>query len=128
MTSGKENETTFEISIEKQKYNPLFDTGAKISVINSMAFELLDLFNKIYDSNVLVCNTSEKSMDAKVKVTLRFDINGRNYTHTFMVCDSLKWQIIIGINFLIKNRMTLSWANDENNKPVKELKDQFRRQ
>ena len=82
ITSGKENGTTFEISIEKQKYYALFDTGAEISVINSVAFEQLDLFDKLYDSNILVRNASGKSVDAKGKVTLRFEINGRNYTHT----------------------------------------------
>ena len=73
-----------------------------------------------------MCNASEESMDAKGKVTLKFDINNRYYTHTFTVCGSLKQQIIVGRDFLIKIRMTLSWANDKNNKPVKVLKDQFR--
>ena len=126
ITSGKENGTTFKILIKKQKYYTLFNTGAKICVINSVAFEQLDLFDKLYNSNILVCNASGKSMDAKGKVTLKFNINSRNYTHTFIVCGSLKQQIIVGRDFLIKNRMTLGWANDENNKPVKVLKDQFR--
>ena len=90
ITSGKENGTTFEISIEKQKYYTLFNMGAEISITNSVAFKQLDLFDKIYDSNILVCNTSGKSMDAKGKMTLKFEINGRNYTHMFIVCGSLK--------------------------------------
>ena len=53
--SGKENGTTFKISIKKQKYFTLFDTGAEISVINSVAFKQLGLFDKLYDSNILVC-------------------------------------------------------------------------
>ena len=76
--------------IEKQKYYALFNTGAEISVINSVAFEQLDLFDKIYDSNILVHNASGKNMDAKGKVTLKLEINGRKYTHTFIVCGSLK--------------------------------------
>ena len=35
-------------------------------------------------------------------------------------------QIIAEQDFLIKNRMTLGWDDDENNKPIKVLKDQFR--
>ena len=74
-----------KISIRKWKYfTALFDTGAEISVINSVAFEQLELFNKLYDSNILVCNARME------KVMLKFDINGRNYTHTFIVCSSLK--------------------------------------
>ena len=126
VTSGRENGTTFKILIEKQKYYTLFDTGAKISVINTVAFEQLHLFDKIYDSNILVCNASGKSMDAKGKVTLKFEISDRRYTHMFIICDSLKWQIIIGQDFLIKNRMTLKWDDDKNNKAVEVLKDQFR--
>ena len=67
-----------------------FDPGAEISVINSVAFEQLDLLNKLYDSNILVHNASGKSMDAKGKVMIKFNINGINYTHTFIVCGSLK--------------------------------------
>ena len=119
ITSGKDNGTTFKISIEKWKCYALFDTGAEISVINSVAFEQLELFDKLYDSNILVHNASGKNMNAKRKVMLKFDIHGRNYTHTFMVCGSLKWQITVGRDFLIKNRMTLGWDDDENNKPVK---------
>ena len=68
VTSGKENGTIFKMLVEKQKYYTLLDTGADISVINWVAFDQLDLFDKIYDSNILVCNASGKSMDAKVKV------------------------------------------------------------
>ena len=85
--------------IEKQKYYALFDIGAEISVINSVALEQLDLFDKLYDSNILVHNASGKS---KGKETPKFNINGRNYTHTFIVCGSLKRQIIVERDFLIK--------------------------
>ena len=71
-------------------------------------------------------HASGKSMDTKGQVMLKFDINSRDYTHTFIVCGSLKQQIIVGRDFLIKNRMTLGWDDDKNNKPVKVLKDQFR--
>ena len=54
ITSGKENGTTFKILIEKQKYYALFDRGAEISVIIAVAFEQLDLFDKLYDSNIPV--------------------------------------------------------------------------
>ena len=90
-----ENGTTFEISIEKQKYYDLFDTRGEISVNNSTAFEQLDFFDKIYNSNILVHNASGKSMDTKGKVTLKFKIKGRKYAHTFIICGSLKQQIII---------------------------------
>ena len=66
------------------------DTRAEISVIISVALEQLDLFHKAYDSNILVCNASGKSMDAIGKVTLKFQINNRRYTHTFIICSSLK--------------------------------------
>ena len=65
ITSGREDGNTFELLIEKQKFYTLFDTGAEISVMNSIASKKLDLFNKIYDSNILVRNASGKSMDAK---------------------------------------------------------------
>ena len=41
--------------------------GAEISVINSVAFEQLDLFDKIYDSNILVHNASGKKHGCKRK-------------------------------------------------------------
>ena len=47
ITLGKEYGTTFKILIEKQKYYALFNTGTEISVIDSVAFEQLDIFNKI---------------------------------------------------------------------------------
>ena len=91
--------------------------------MNSVAFEKLNQFNKLHDSNILVQNTSGRSMDAKGKVTMKFEINGKNYTHIFIICSSLKRQIIIGQDFLIKYRMTIGWDNDENGKPIKVLKD-----
>ena len=64
--------------------------------------------------------TRGKSMDAKGKVIIKFEINEQKYMHTFIVCDSLTRQIIVGHDFLIRNRMSLGWDNDENNKPIKE--------
>ena len=60
ITLGNENGTTFKISIEKQKYCALFDTRAEINGIKSVALEQLDFFDKIYNSNILVCNASRK--------------------------------------------------------------------
>ena len=65
-------------------------------------------------------------MDVKGKVSLKFEINDRSNRHIFIICSSLKQQNIIGLDFLIKNRITLRWDDDENNKPVEVLKDQFR--
>ena len=59
--------------------------------MNSVAFEKLDLFNKLHDNNILVQNTSGKSMDAKGKVTIKFEINGRPHT-SHIICGSLKRQ------------------------------------
>ena len=126
VTSGREDGTTFKILREKQKYYTLFDTGAEIRVMNSIAFKKLDLFKKHHDSNILVRKASGKSMDAKGKVTIKFEINGKSYIHTFIVCSSLKSQIIIGHDFLIRNRMSIRWDDNKDGKPIKVLKDQVR--
>ena len=73
------------MSIERQKYYALFDTGAEITVMDSIAFRQLDLFDKIYDSTILVHNASGKSRDTKGKVTIKFKINVRKYTHIFII-------------------------------------------
>ena len=86
--------------------------------MNSEAFENLNLFDKLHDSNILLKNTSGKSMDAKGKVTIEFEINKKHYTHTFIICESLKRQIVIGCNFIIRNRMTIGWDDDENRNSV----------
>ena len=94
--------------------------------MNSVAFKKLDLFKKHHDSNILVRKASGKSMDAKGKVTIKFEINGKSYIHTFIVCSSLKSQIIIGHDFLIRNRMSIRWDDNKDGKPIKVLKDQVR--
>ena len=63
-------------------------------------------------------------MDGRGKVTMKFEKNGENYTHTFIIGGSLKRQIIIGRDFLIKKTMTVGWDYDKNGKPIKVLKDQ----
>ena len=69
ITSTSENGTTFEMSIEKTEILRIISTGAEISIMNSVAYEQLHLFDKIYDSNILVPNASGTNMDAKEKVT-----------------------------------------------------------
>ena len=66
-------------------------------------------------------------MEAKGKVIIKFKMNNNKpYIHKFIVYNSLKWWIIIGCNFLIRNRMTVTWDNDEKGRPIKVLKDQVR--
>ena len=50
--------------------------------MDSVAFEKLNLFEKLHDSNILVINASGKSMNAKGKVTIEFEINKKKATHT----------------------------------------------
>ena len=56
--------------------------------MNSIALEQLDLFDKIYNSSILVQNTSGKSIYTKGKCTIKSKINNRKYIHTFIVCGS----------------------------------------
>ena len=94
--------------------------------MKSVAFEKLDLFHYLQDKNILVRNASRKNMNAKGKVTIKFEINGKSYIHTFFICDKMKRQIMIGHNLLIKKRMSIGCDDDENGKPIKILKDQIR--
>ena len=50
INSGKEDGTTFEISIKK-KYYVLSNTGAEINVMNSVELKKIGPFDKLLDSN-----------------------------------------------------------------------------
>ena len=61
--SGREDGTTFKISIQNQKFYALFDTGVEISVMNSTAFEKLKSFWKTswFEAQVVRAWTQKES-------------------------------------------------------------------
>ena len=57
-----------------------------------------------------VVGTSGQSLGARGRTKCEIKINGKIFYQTFIVCKHLKWPIILGRDFSIKNCIGMSWT------------------
>ena len=80
------------------------------SVMSWKIYEKLNL-NDLDTSNILhVVGASGKSLGARGRTKCEFNINGKIFYHTFIVCEHLKRPMILGREFSIQNCIGISWT------------------
>ena len=101
----------FKINIANKTLNTLFDTGATRSVMSADTFKILKLNDKDLDTkNIpIVVGANRTSLGAIGQITCEFQIGKEKCKQTFLVCQNLKRNLILGIDFAQKNAAGVQW-------------------
>ena len=101
----------FKIDIEKRTINTLFDTGATRSVMSADTFKILKLKDKDLTTKNIprVVGANGTSLGAIGQVTCDIKIGKNKFKQTFLVCQNLKRNLILGVDFAQKHAAGVHW-------------------
>ena len=110
-TLGSEKGTVFKINIANRTVNTLFDTGASKSVMSADTFKILKLDDKELDTKNIpnVVGANGTSLGAIGKISCEVKIGSEKCKQTFLVCQNLKRNLILGVDFAQKNAAGVHW-------------------
>ena len=102
----------FKIDIENRTINTLFDTGATRSVMSADTFKILKLKDKDLTTKNIprVVGANGTSLGAIGQVTCDIKIGKNKCKQTFLVCQNLKRNLILGVDFAQKHAAGVHWT------------------
>ena len=102
----------FKINIEDRTVNTLFDTGATRSVMSADTFKILKLKDKDLTTKNIpqVVGANGTSLGAIGQITCEIKIGKKECKQTFLVCQNLKRNLILGVDFAQKHAAGIHWT------------------
>ena len=102
----------FKINIGDRTVNTLFDTGATRSVMSADTFKILKLKDKdLVTKNIpRVVGANGTSLGAIGEITCEIKIGKKECKQTFLVCQNLKRNLILGVDFAQKHAAGVHWT------------------
>ena len=102
----------FKINIEDRTVNTLFDTGATRSVMSADTFKILKLKDKdLITKNIpQVVGANGTSLGAIGQITCEIKIGKKECKQTFLVCQNLKRNLILGVDSTQKHAAGVHWT------------------
>ena len=102
----------FKIDIENRTINTLFDTGATRSVMSADTFKILKLKDKDLTTKNIprVVGANGTSLGAIGQVTCEIKIGKNKCKQTFLICQNLKRNLILGVDFAQKHAAGVHWT------------------
>ena len=103
----------FKINIENKTVNTLFDTGASRSVVSVDMFKILKLNDKHLSTKGIptVVGANGTSLGAVGEIKCKIKIGKKDcIQQTFLVCQNLKRNLILGVDFAQKNAAGVHWT------------------
>ena len=97
--------------------NLLIDTGAAISVINTRLVETLNIMHKIMPTTRIIAGLDNNIVKTHGDITLPLTIGTVQKMHTFIVCDELENEFLIGMDILKKFEIKIDIPNKKVNTP-----------
>ena len=109
---GSEQGTTFPTKVGATLCNALIDTSATRSCMSEAYYSTLRL-NSIHSlSNTHVRSATGNNLSPMGIVNCTFELGKTVFTNDFIVCQNLKRPLILGRDFLMKNRVTVRYSDD----------------
>ena len=111
-TSGSERGTVFKINIAKREVFTRFDTGASRSVKSGETLRKLNLDSKNLDTKNLptVVGANGTSLGAIGKINCEIEIGEKRFKQTFLVCENLTRNLILGVDFAKQHAAGVHWT------------------
>ena len=102
----------FKIDIENRTVNTLLDTGASRSVMSADTFKILKLKDKDLSTENIprVVGANGTSLGAIGQITCEIKIGKKECKQTFLVCQNLTRNLILGVDFTQKHAAGVHWT------------------
>ena len=109
---GAEHGTTFPNKIGTSMCNALIDTGATRSCISEKYYQSLPLTKIQFVQNISVRSATGSNLTPLGLINCSFELGKVKFNSDFIVCKNLTRPLIFGRDFLIRNHVTVQYAND----------------
>ena len=89
----------------------LLDTGASFSIVSSQLASRIPYAKISHNKHVNLCGVTGTHLNIKGTTDISFDMGNQCITHSFIVCDNIAEQMILGTDFLKKFEVEISYKN-----------------
>ena len=109
---GSEQGTTFPTKVGPTLCNALIDTGATKSCMSESYYKTLHLDNIRSIANTHVKSATGSNLSPLGIVNCPFKLGNTTFVNDFIVCQNLTRPLILGKDFLMKNHITVRYAEN----------------
>ena len=109
---GSEQGTTFPTKVESTLCNALIDTGATKSCMSESYYKTLHLNNISSVANTRVRSATGSNLSPLGIVNCAVTLGKTTFVNDFIVCQNLTRPLILGKDFLMKNQITVRYAEN----------------
>lgn len=93
------------------KFTALLDTGSQVSLVRS-SFLTERVFSNVKRKNLTLRTVNGQKMSVTECVDLCVEVGGMSYFHEFIVSKELIYPMILGLDFISKNRIQLEFTSN----------------
>ena len=109
---GSEQGTTFPTKVGSTLCNALIDTGATKSCMSESYYRTLQIGSICSLVNMHVRSATGSNLSPLGIVNCTFDLGKTTFINDFIVCQNLMRPLILGRDFLMKNHITVQYAEN----------------
>ena len=109
---GSEQGTTFPTKVGSTLCNALIDTSATRSCMSESYYKTLQLNSIRSLANTRVRSATGSNLSPLGIINCTFELGKSAFTNDFIVCQNLTRPLILGRDFLIKNRVTVRYSEN----------------
>ncbi|CAH8599440.1 unnamed protein product [Schistosoma rodhaini] len=91
----------------------LLDTGASVSIVREGFLSTLDRISRQKPCFSTLKTAGGDLLEVRSKVCLEVTVNKRSFLHEFLVCHTLTWDVILGVDFMLKYDVVIQVAKAE---------------
>jgi hypothetical protein len=102
-----DNPNSCIINVGKQRFRPLLDTGAAVSLVNSNVYWSLYNPVKLSKPKVQLKSVNDSSLHIEGCTQIEFKIGGLTMSHEFHVVKDINRSFILGRDWLVQNGVRL---------------------
>ena len=89
----------------------LIDTGASFSIISPQLVSRIPYAKINHNDRINLRGVTGTHLNIKGNTDISFDIGNQTITHTFIICENISEQMILGTDFLKKYEVEISYKN-----------------
>ncbi|VDO88045.1 unnamed protein product [Schistosoma margrebowiei] len=94
--------------LQSTEINILLDTGASVSLIKEDLLQKLNHSTQRKQCSFTLITASGEPLKACSKIGLELTIDKKPFQHEFWVCPTLTWDMILGVDFMLKYQSCLA--------------------
>ncbi|VDP49645.1 unnamed protein product [Schistosoma curassoni] len=107
------NPTTFKGRVQNIELDILLDTGASVSLIKEDFLQRLNHSIQRKQCSSTLITASEDPLITCSKIGLELTINKNSFRHEFLVCLTLTWNMILGVDFMLRYQASIDMSKSE---------------